>query len=282
VTRVLGRGRSAPISVMKSFDAGEQLLSNGCKSSVGPPCFEPASSSFTYEVAAAAAGEAYLTANFSTYHMDQDLFVSVNGAKEAELPVFYTLGWWNQTQPIAVALVEGKNTLTFTRSSCRDVSVRARPMRLSALSVSHSRSVLCGAFVWARRARNCQNGRFRPGQFKEFFLRAKKPVVPAPPGNYTPTPAPPANANAYIEVPSSTTCAQQGIADVSEKDCSHACLALGFKSTGPRARPDPPGCFVMTTGQYKGNCNFNSNKSATCDPPCTLYGSVVRSLCVRK
>ena len=59
-------------------------------------------------------------------------------------------------------------------------------------------------------------------------------------------------------------------------------LALGFKSTGARARPDPPGCFVMTTGQYAGNCNYNSNKSAACEPPCKLYGVVTRSLCVRK
>ena len=57
---------------------------------------------------------------------------------------------------------------------------------------------------------------------------------------------------------------------------------VAMKSTGARARPDPPGCFVMSTGQYKGNCNYNLNKSATCHPPCTLYGSEVRQLCVRK
>ena len=60
------RGRSAPVLVMKCFGEDEQLLSNGCTSSVGPPCFEPASSSFTYEVAAAAVGEVYPTENFST------------------------------------------------------------------------------------------------------------------------------------------------------------------------------------------------------------------------
>ena len=37
----------------------------------------------------------------------------------------------------------------------------------------------------------------------------------------------------------------------------------------------------MTQGQYAGNCNYNLNASATCEPPCTLYGSVVRSLCRR-
>ena len=38
--------------------------------------------------------------------------------------------------------------------------VRARPGRLSALSVSHSESGLYGAFVWARRALNGQKRRF--------------------------------------------------------------------------------------------------------------------------
>ena len=63
------KNRSAPVSVMKSFLEGTQLLSNGCTSSVGPPCFDPPSSAVTYEVTAKAAGSYYLTANFSTWHM---------------------------------------------------------------------------------------------------------------------------------------------------------------------------------------------------------------------
>ena len=107
--------------------------------------------------------------------------------------------------------------------------------------------------------------------------------MPKPPGNYTPSPAPPTpNAGDYIEVPAATTCVRQGIHPVSEADCGHACLALGFKDTGPRARANISGCFVMTQGPYAGNCNFNTNTSATCTPPCTLMGSVVRSLCVRE
>jgi hypothetical protein len=46
-------------------------------------------------------------------------------------------------------------------------TVRAAQGRLSGLSVSHRKSVLYGAFVWARRALNkstSQNGGFRPGQ----------------------------------------------------------------------------------------------------------------------
>jgi len=234
--------KSAPVSKIFSFDAadGQQLVSNGCTSSVGPPCFAPASSSVTYDFTSAAAGSFYLTANFSTYHMNQDLYVSVNGAKEVEVGMFYTLGWWKETVPVAVTLAKGANSLVFTRTSGRDVS------------------------------------------FKEFVLATKKPDVPPPNGNYTPIPAPPSPPpGAYIEVPAATTCVKQGIEPVGEKDCSHACLALGFQSTGDRARANISGCFVMTTGPYAGNCNYNTNKSATCTPPCTLMGSVVRSLCER-
>eukprot|EP00729_Bicosta_minor_P005643 gene5643-15535_t len=88
----------------------------------------------------------------------------------------------------------------------------------------------------------------RDVSFKEFFLYTKKPT---------------------------------GIQPVSEEDCGHACLALGFDSTGDRERANISGCFVMTTGPYAGNCNYNTNKSATCTPPCTLMGAVVRSLCER-
>jgi hypothetical protein len=38
--------------------------------------------------------------------------------------------------------------------SPRSITVRARPQRLRALSVSHCKSVLYGAFVWARQALN--------------------------------------------------------------------------------------------------------------------------------
>ena len=40
------------------------------------------------------------------------------------------------------------------------ITVRARPGRLSALSVSHSKSILYGAFVWACRALNSSKRRF--------------------------------------------------------------------------------------------------------------------------
>ena len=39
------------------------------------------------------------------------------------------------------------------------------------------------------------------------------------------------------QVPAATTCVKQGITPVPEADCSRACLALGFKSTGKKPTP---------------------------------------------
>ena len=246
------KNASAPVSVMKSFLDGTQLLSNGCTSSVGPPCFYPESSSFTYEVtvgstsaadaAGGPAGTYYLTANFSTWHMDQDLNVSVNGGETTALGMFWTKGWWNETQPVEVTLKEGKNTLVFTRSSGRDV------------------------------------------MYKEFLLyKGKKPSIPPPPGNYTPTPAPPMpSASSYIQVAASTTCEKQGIAMVPEELCGHAALALGLKYTGVRTSKSgasvQPGCFAVVSGPYKGNSNYNANAKAACTTtPCDTA-----QICIRK
>lgn len=237
------KNKSASLTVMKSAgpaDAGEQLLHGGCASPVGPPCLEPQSSTFAYTLDDVTAGAYYLTANFTTWHMDQDLSVSVNGAAAMPVPVFYTVGWWNESLPIQVDLKQGVNTLVFSRTSTR-------------------------ALV-----------------FKEFHLYTAKPSVAAPIAAYTPSPTPPfPNASQYIEVAATTTCTEQGILPVPEEDCDRACYALGFKGTGVRQRPNISGCFVMTQGQFAGNCNYNSNASATCEPPCTLYGSEVRSLCIR-
>jgi len=167
--------------------------------------------------------------------------VSVNGAKAVAVPVFYTVGWWNETLPVEVVLRAGTNTLSFTRTSGR------------------------------------------PLVFKTFRLYKKKPSLPGPIDDYKPSPPPPYPPSGdYIELPAATTCTQQGITPVPAEDCDRACYALGFKYTGPHARPNISGCFVMTEGEYKDNCNYNTNTSAACTPPCELYGSVVQSLCIRK
>jgi len=111
-----------------------------------------------------------------------------------------------------------------------------------------------------------------PTTFKQFTLYTKKPTIQAPPANYTPkaiTPPPPTGA--FILESPDTSCLKQGILEVPAQYCTEACTVLGFKAGGARARPTPPGCFVMMDGPFKGNCNYNSNASAVCDnPPCTL------------
>ena len=190
---------------------------------------------------AAEAGKYFLTANITTWHPNQELQLSLNKAAAITVPMQYTVGWWNETQPVPVTLVKGANDFEFFRSSCRELV------------------------------------------FKEFKLYKTEPNIPKPPANYTPVPPPPSPPPAaYIEVPASTNCTDQGILPVAAEDCSRACLTLGFKPDGPRVRPNISGCFVMTEGQYEGHCNYNSNASAQCDPPCTLYGAVVQSICVRK
>ena len=54
-------------------------------------------------------------------------------------------------------------------------TVRARPGRLSALSVSQRKSGLHGAFLWARRARNTPKRRFS-ARAEEACRRSPSPV----------------------------------------------------------------------------------------------------------
>jgi hypothetical protein len=214
--------------VMPSFDEGEQLLSYPNASGAG---------TITYEVTAPADGSYYLTANHTTFHMNQDLSVSVNGAAAVKVPVYYTVGWWNQTQPVEVALTKGRNTITFSRNTTRELV------------------------------------------FKQFFIYTHKPDIPPPNGNFTPHPDP--TPSQYIEVPASTSCFKQGIEAVPEYLCKAACLALGLKSGGNVNSPNISGCFVETTGKTTGRCEYNTNTSATCEPPCILDGAVVAQVCIR-
>ena len=72
--------------------------------------------SFEYTFDAPAAGQYAIRALVVTVSPDQHLLVAVNDAKEAvDLATPYTIGKWEQTQPVAVALVQGKNVLRFTR-----------------------------------------------------------------------------------------------------------------------------------------------------------------------
>lgn len=153
------------------------------------------------------------------------------------IPVFYAHGYWKETEPVAVKLAKGKNTLEFTRMSGTTLAI------------------------------------------KEFILSKKRPPIPPPPGNYTPAPTPAVPSGSdFIQLRPGLTCESQGIAELTERDCGLASTYFKYKDTGSRARPYFRGCFAVVDGPYKGNSNFNTNASANVADP---SGETV-ALCLRK
>jgi hypothetical protein len=233
--------RSAAVSTMKSFDLlGEQLVI------IDGNYVDPAASSFRYEVSVPEAGARYLTANFSTWHIDIDLLLRVNNASDDQLltvPVFYTFGYWKETEAVEIPLVAGANTLTFMRST-----------EASA-----------------------------PVAIKEFRVYLERPDIPAPQSNYTPTPPAP-RPDKFIEVSDTTTCAKQGITDVPAQFCQQACESLAFKYAGGRENVNMTGCFVLSSGKSAGSCSFNTNSTAAICPqqPCFVDGGIAQQLCLRQ
>jgi len=88
-------------STMKSFGGGSQLH-----------CL--AGFKTQYEFEAPQAGKYTLTARVATVQQGQKFVFSANDAQQpTETAVPYTLGMWQQTQPIEITLVGGKNILNF-------------------------------------------------------------------------------------------------------------------------------------------------------------------------
>lgn len=224
--------KSSGVSVMTSGDAGQQLLHQG------GDLVHIDKTAFEYEVMVEEESTYFLTANITTWHVNIDLLFSTNASsdfsEQASVPVYWTNGYWNETQPLEVKLVKGKNILHFDR-------IADKPLVI-----------------------------------KEFFLFKTKPIIPAPDPGQVPAPTPPPTPfSDYIELSKGKTCASQGIVPLEEKDCSIASDYLGYKYTGSRARDFFSGCFCLVTGEYKGNCNFNTNASA--DQP----NDDARALCLR-
>jgi hypothetical protein len=109
--------KSAGIIAMKSFASGMQLhCVRDLKSEQKFEC--------TFE--APQAGKYALAARVVTVQSDQKLLLTPNDAKEpVKIAVPYTLGRWEQTQPVEIALVKGKNVLRFTRPApSRGVTIK--------------------------------------------------------------------------------------------------------------------------------------------------------------
>ena len=215
---------TANVQVMKSYLAdGTQLMHNGGN------VLNPEAAALVYQVSVEAAGTYYLTVNHSTWHTDQDLMLAVNGKKMPNVPVFLTLGYWNETQPVELDLIKGMNTLTFTRLSTTQTSLKQ-------------------FFLYTKKPviRAPPGGGFTP-----------QPITPPP------------AASAFILEPPSTSCILQGIKNVPEAQCALACLLVANRSyTGAKKFTNVKGCFAIMSGEYKGNCNYNEDASAICTPPC--------------
>ncbi len=75
----------------------------------GPEDFE-----YTFDVPAG--GKYKLTARVVTTSAEQHLMLAANGATElTDIAVPFTIGQWNQTMPVEISLVKGKNVLRFSR-----------------------------------------------------------------------------------------------------------------------------------------------------------------------
>ena len=95
------------IRFMKSYLGGLQLHYNRLGNA------EP----FEYAFDAPVAGNYALSARVVTVSPDQHLLVAANDTKEpADIAAPYTIGKWEQTRPVEVSLVKGKNVLRFTRN----------------------------------------------------------------------------------------------------------------------------------------------------------------------
>jgi len=98
---------TAKIVFMKSYLGGMQLHYNR----LGTP------EEFEYTFDAPAAGKYALTARGVTPSWKQHLLVAVNGAeKPTDIPLPFTVGMWDKTQPVEVTLVKGRNVLRFSRN----------------------------------------------------------------------------------------------------------------------------------------------------------------------
>jgi hypothetical protein len=82
---------------------------------------------FEYTFEAPAAGPYALTARVVTPSWKQHLLVAANGAEEPTVMALpFTVGMWDTTQPVKIALVKGRNVLRFSREheNLKGVTIR--------------------------------------------------------------------------------------------------------------------------------------------------------------
>ena len=104
------QGNTATIVFMKSFSGGMQLHYNR----MGNP------EDFEYTVDVPQAGKYGARARVVTVSSDQHLLVAANNVKEPhDIALPYTVGMWEKTPPVEIALAKGQNVLRFSRHDPR-------------------------------------------------------------------------------------------------------------------------------------------------------------------
>ena len=88
-------------------------------------------SQFEYEIDLPKAGQYELTAQVVTANSGQHLIVSADGTEEATMEMPFTLGEWQETEPVTLNLKEGVNTLRFWRDKPPQKGIAIHSFRLT-------------------------------------------------------------------------------------------------------------------------------------------------------
>jgi hypothetical protein len=98
------------LQLMKSFLGGQQMICAG-------------NGTFTCEVDLPKAGTYAVAVRVVTVHGEAELTLTPNAQQAVTLPVPFTLGAWQTTKPVDVKLVQGKNTLSFSKPT-RSIAIK--------------------------------------------------------------------------------------------------------------------------------------------------------------
>ena len=81
---------------------------------------------FEYTIDAPAAGKYELTARVATPSWKQSLFVTANDAEQpVEIALPHTVGLWDESKPVTIELIKGKNVLKFSRQgSVKGITIK--------------------------------------------------------------------------------------------------------------------------------------------------------------
>jgi hypothetical protein len=98
------RTNTANILFLKSFSGGMQLN-------------QKQNETFEYDFEVPVAGKYMFSVRVVTVHKDQHLLLTPN-AIQAPIDIYlpYTAGWWENTRPVEIEFVKGRNTLCFSRN----------------------------------------------------------------------------------------------------------------------------------------------------------------------